>query len=197
MATGTWSAPGLWRACRRDRAGPLDFGCGDSWLGLAAARKGYAVTALYLRDITWPYVMPSMNFIRGDLLKKDDFAPLSLDLIINCSSVEHVGLPDRYGSGADPDGDFKAMTVLHSLLRPGGVMLMTVPVGRDTVFPPLHRVYGAERLPRLLRGWTITDREFWVKDDRNRWTQVAEAEAMDREPARYCYGLGCFVLRRD
>jgi len=179
-------------------AGPgdvLDFGCGENLLSFAAARRGYNVTAIDLQSVRWPYVLPNMRFIRCDILESS--CPVQnqeFDLIINCSSIEHVGLPGRYGSEDKPDGDITAMTLMRKLLRPGGFMLLTIPVGRDTVFAPIHRVYGRERLPRLLDQWIIEEKEYWVKDDQNHWIAVEESVALDRNPTELCYGLGCFVL---
>ena len=69
----------------------LDFGCGEGWMGLIAARKGFKVTALDLQPIVWDYKHPNLNFVQGDIFKLN-FAPNQFDLIINCSSIEHVGL---------------------------------------------------------------------------------------------------------
>ena len=180
-------------------AGPgevLDFGCGNSLLSFIAARRGYNVTAIDLQSVNWPYRLPNIRFIKCDIFKFP-FPDSSFKLIINCSSIEHVGLAGRYGSEDNPEGDITAMTLMHKLLWPGGVMLLTIPVGRDAVFAPLHRVYGRERLPRLLDKWIIEKKEFWVKDDQNHWISVEESVALDREPTRLCYSLGCFVLRRE
>jgi SAM-dependent methyltransferase len=174
----------------------LDFGCGPFWLGLLAARKGFSVTAINLEPVIWYYEHPSLKFLQGDILKltlpSDHY-----DLIINCSSIEHVGLAGRYGvTVSRPDGDIEAMGVLRTLLKPGKVMLLTLPVGRDQVFNPLHRVYGQDRLPKLLEGWKIQKNEFWVKDSLNRWITVEQSVALSMKPVKHCYGLGLFVLTR-
>ena len=120
----------------------LDFGPGGSHLALIAAQRGFHVTAVDLEPVQWPYVHPGLRFIRGDILK----LPLPrghFDLVINCSTVEHVGLAGRYGVTENrPNGDLEAMARLRELMKPGGVMLLTIPVGRDAVFAPLCRVYA-------------------------------------------------------
>lgn len=174
----------------------LDFGPGGSYLGLIAAQRDFTVTSIDLGAVDWPYVHPALRFVEGDLLK------LALpnghfDLVINCSTVEHVGLAGRYGvTESHPDGDLAAMRRLRDLMKPGGSMLLTVPVGRDAVFMPLHRVYGEQRLPQLLRGYAVVKEKYWVKDDLNRWVATGRSEALARTPQERCYGLGCFVLRR-
>ncbi|MBI4569982.1 MAG: DUF268 domain-containing protein [Planctomycetes bacterium] len=173
----------------------LDFGPGGSFLSLVAAHAGHEVVAVDLLPCQWTWEHPALTFHQGDL-RASGLAARSFDLIVNCSTVEHVGLAGRYGvASAEQDGDLDAMTFLRSLMKPGGVMLLTVPVGRDAVFPPLHRVYGPERLPRLLAGLLVEHEQHWVKNATNRWTSVGRDEALARQPEERLYGLGCFVLR--
>jgi SAM-dependent methyltransferase len=174
----------------------LDFGCGPFWLGLLAARKGFSVTAIDLEPVIWHYEHPSLRFLQGDILKST-LPSEHYDLIINCSSIEHVGLAGRYGvTESRPDGDIEAMVILKNLVKPDKIMLLTIPVGRDHLFKPLHRVYGQDRLPKLLKGWEIQKNEFWIKDTLNRWIFVEKSVALNIEPVKHCYGLGLFVLRR-
>lgn len=181
----------------------LDFGSGRSYLALIAAQKGFNVTAVDLEPVRWYYAYPGLHFIQGDILK----LPLPkkhFDLVINCSTVEHVGLVGRYGVTENrPDSDLEAMVRLRDLMRPSGIMLLTVPVGQDAVFLPLTRIYGKERLPRLLDGYLVDKELFWVKDQENTWVLCERETALDFEasvaswnPLQNLYALGCFVLRK-
>lgn len=181
----------------------LDFGSGGGPLGLAAARRGYEVLAADLRAITWPYRHEKLRFVQGDALKmglKDE----SFDLILNCSTVEHVGLSGRYGVTEQvDDGDLRAMTRLRELLAPGGTMLLTVPVGLDAVFMPNCRVYGRQRLPQLLKGYEIAAEEYWIKDTANQWVRVSRDEALafdssmeSGDALQNVCALGCFILKK-
>ncbi len=179
-------------------AGPgeaLDFGPGGSRLGLMAAQRGYRVTAIDLQHVNWPYLHPDLCFIQGDLLKLS-FPRNRFDLVINCSTIEHVGLAGRYGVGEHrPDGDLEAMAYLRTLMKPGAGMLLTIPVGRDAVVGRLHRVYGSHRLERLLDGYAIEKEQYWAKNSQNTWTLTNRRNALAVEPGERIYGLGCFVLR--
>lgn len=42
----------------------LEFGCGNSWLSLAAARRGFRTLAIDLTPVEWPYVCPVFNSFR-------------------------------------------------------------------------------------------------------------------------------------
>ena len=182
----------------------LEFGCEFGYLSLLAARKGFHVTALDLQPQNFPWQDSRVEFLQGDLLQLD--LPLnSFDLIINCSSVEHVGLAGRYGiEHMETDGDLAAMQRMLALLKPAGTLLMTCPCGRDTVFAPWHRVYGAVRLPKLLHGFVMEKECFWTKNDENRWVSADRAAALNFAPSMHptrpqdsSYALACFVLGKS
>lgn len=78
------------------------------------------------------------------------------DAVFSISSFEHDGL-GRYGDPLNPDGDIAAMASIHSYLHPDGVFYLSVPVGDDVVQWNEGRVYGATRLPLLLKGWAVQD----------------------------------------
>ena len=188
-------------------AGPgaaLDFGCGGSSLGLGAAIRGFDVTSIDLGPVAWPYRHERQRFLRGDVLALD-LPRAHFDLVINCSTVEHVGLPGRYGIREDqPDGDLRAMARLAELMKPGATMLLTVPAGCDAVFAPKCRVYGRDRLPRLVGGFRLHEEAYWQKDAENRWVEVARDAALDEAPfiharnGKYSlYAIGCFLLKRE
>jgi len=173
----------------------LDFGCGESYLGLIAAQAGYKVISLDLQPIKWPYCHPNLQFQQEDILDVD-FPEGSFDLIINCSSIEHIGLAGRYGQRENYlDGDLEVMTKMRRLLKTTGRMLLTIPIGKDAVFPQLHRVYGKERIQKLLKDYTVEKKEFWIKNNKNKWVLSEESVALEKVPREDFYCLGCFILR--
>ncbi len=172
----------------------LDFGSGDSHLSLVAIRRGFQMTAADRSYIDWPFEHPAFTFVQGDALARG-LPAQSFGLIINCSTIEHLGL-GRYGDRYDAQADLDGMRQLRSLLKTDGVLLMTVPVGIDAVYPRVHRVYGRTRLPLLLEGFVIREREFWTKNDQNRWNLASEDAALNWASTDYAYALGCFVLSR-
>jgi SAM-dependent methyltransferase len=173
----------------------LDFGCGSAPLGLVAALKGYQVLAIDRNPVVWSVSTVNLRFQQADILSTS-FPKHPFDAIINCSTVEHVGLAGRYGSSSDADGDLTAMQRLRGLLKITGQMIMTVPVGQDMVCQPLHRIYGQQRLPQLLEGYHVHEAQFWTKrlNNGNAWVQVDKAEALAVKGGRAFYGLGLFVL---
>jgi hypothetical protein len=179
------------------RGAALDFGAGLTHMGFIAARKGFKVTALDRIAVPYLYEYPDLKFLQADFLdiifNKDKF-----DLIINCSTIEHLGLVGRYGvKKYIENADIIAMRKLWDILKPDSPMLLTIPVGVDCVFMPQHRIYGCKRLPKLLNGWKVVKKEFWEKDDNNRWQLCDEERVLARKATQYYYSLGLFVLNKN
>lgn len=182
----------------------IEFGCEEGYMSLVAAQKGFHVLANDLQEQTFIWEHPNVEFCKGDFLTltlpRDHF-----DLAINCSSVEHVGVAGRYGIEVNQDdGDIKVMNRLAEVLKPGGLLLMTAPCGKDSLLAPWCRVYGSQRLPRLLQPFSIEKEEYWMKNPKNRWVRSIRDAALAFEPRidRYdphlcAYALGCFVLRKN
>ncbi|MGC2467911.1 MAG: DUF268 domain-containing protein [Candidatus Acidiferrum sp.] len=182
----------------------IEFGCEQGYMSLLAAQKGFHVVANDLQEQCFTWQHPDVEFRQGDFLKLD-LPGNHFDLAINCSSVEHVGVAGRYGISADRDeGDIEVMGRLAEVLKPGGVLLMTSPCGRDAVMAPWCRVYGRQRLPRLFAPFQLVKESYWVKDSLNRWVLATREKALDFEPRNdprdghgCAYALGCFVLRKN
>jgi hypothetical protein len=175
----------------------LEVGCGDFLLlSLTTAQRGYDVLAMDREQHEYPFITKGVTFKLVDVLK-ESFSPSYFDLIIVCSTIEHIGLPNRYQVVSPiPEGDLIVMEKLHDAIEPDGVLLLTLPVGLDAVFAPYHRVYGEVRLPRLLKGWSITEEIYWIKQPSNQWLSVSRQEALAQPGSNTHYGLGCFVLRK-
>jgi hypothetical protein len=62
------------------------------------------------------------------------------------------------GPDLDADADLTLMARLRQLVAPSGRLLLCVPTGADLVLYNLSRVYGPERLPLLLHGWSCLER---------------------------------------
>jgi hypothetical protein len=76
-------------------------------------------------------------------------------------------------------------------------MIVTIPVGRDLVCAPLHRIYGQERLPRLLEGFSVQEAQYWRRDPAaSAWTRVDRDDALQTEGSEWFYALGLLVLKR-
>jgi hypothetical protein len=200
----TDAAPGLegdrwveWSFCMARMAdGPgttLDFGADIGFLSLAAAQRGHDVVALDRLPPQLTFEHPRVEALQGDILQRP-LGERKFDQVINCSSVEHVGLGGRYGSFDAEDGDIEAMGVIADAMNPDGRHIITIPVGRDGAYAPYHRVYGEERLPRLFERYETDEEQWWVKRD-HVWVEGDRAAALSTESSESFYSIGLFVLR--
>lgn len=80
------------------------------------------------------------------------------DYALSISSFEHDGL-GAYGDPLDPEGDLKAMRKMKEVVKPGGILLLAVPTGADTIRFNSARIYGRLRMPLLIEGWDWIDSE--------------------------------------
>jgi SAM-dependent methyltransferase len=114
--------------------------------------------------------------------------PFPDDSVLSLSSlhvIEHVGL-GRYGDPLDPDGSRRAAVELQRVLRPGGRLFLSVPVGRERVCFNAHRVHAPRTIQSFLPDLRLES--FSLVDDAGRFREGVPVEAAsDLE-----YGCGLF-----
>lgn len=148
----------LWDALQRYRQGKVcaDIGCGNnSPYPSFLIAAGYPAVITY--DVRFPKKWDSQIVPKkADLAdEKLDLQP-KLDLAISISCIEHVGL-GRYGDKPDPDGDIKMAQNIRKLLKPKGILIFAVPLGRAEIVWNAHRLYNDYRLGKLLEGFEKID----------------------------------------
>lgn len=162
-------------------------------MALGASFAGNHVVAVDLEHEQYLFRGHDIEYVQGDF-NEIDFEPESFDQILNCSSIEHVGLAGRYGSPDDPDGDLRAMEKMARILKPEGDMVLAIPVGLDGVHAPWHRVYGEERLPRLLEHWHVRKESYWAKVGSEQYEPVSREQALADPGSATYYALGLYVV---
>ena len=91
-----------------------------------------------------------------EAVKKINKEALKTDCAFCYSSIEHSGL-GRYGDYIDPEEDFFTMSLIKKMVKPGGLLFLQIPVGRDLLLWNGTRIYGPHRLLLLLEGWKLLD----------------------------------------
>jgi len=158
------------------------FGSMSPWYeAIAVAAGAEAVTTLEYNKLTYDH--PKMHTATPAEVELP--AGGGFDFAFSISSFDHDGL-GRYGDPVHPDGDLLAMRTAMCMLRPGGLLFLSVPVGPDVVVWNLHRRYGEVRLPHLLYGWDVLDVVGWNQEkltaDAN-WRRSYEPIFVLRAPA--------------
>jgi 2-polyprenyl-3-methyl-5-hydroxy-6-metoxy-1,4-benzoquinol methylase len=150
----------------------LDFGSAESTVSLSLASMGFEVTALDMRR--YPFAHPNLQSVAA-AIEGWDAEPASYDAAFCISTVEHVGL-GWYGDpdGAD-DGDHRALERIGGWLRPGGLLVLTVPYGAPGV-DAVQRRYDRAALDALLHGWDVVERRIVEQVDDVTWQPVEESD---------------------
>ena len=103
------------------------------------------------------YEHPRLDQVNGSFWNQLDDANLNYDVVVAASSLDHDGL-GRYGDPIAPDGDLLTMRSLLRALAPGAKVILSVPVGPDRIIWNLMRIYGKDRLARLIDGYDVVER---------------------------------------
>jgi SAM-dependent methyltransferase len=108
------------------------------------------------------------------------------DLAIAISTVEHIGV-----QGIEfPDGDRLAMGIIHRALKPGGLLLLTVPFGKAHVVKGFTRVYDRQSLLKILSEYFTVEEETYRVWNGIRWKRapvaaVETAGFLRNDPEKY------------
>lgn len=165
---------------------PVHHDVGSRLDGFVA--QASAICPVVFWDLRPPcFQLPNFEFRKGSIteLPVIDKALVS----ISCLHVaEHIGL-GRYGDPIDPYGTKKALLELQRVLAPGGVLLFSMPVGRERVEFNAQRIWDPRRPIEVLRELQLV--EFSGVDDRGDFLQKADPQQL--VAAKYSCGFYCFI----
>ena len=109
-------------------------------------------------------------------------------------ALEHFGL-NRYGDGIDPDGWQAGFQNLQRILKKGGVLWLSVPVGKQRVEFNAHRVFDPQTIYNFASGLGLTLQEFAYLD-KGKITVSSDHENDFRHLASANYNLGIFKFTK-
>lgn len=173
----------------------LDVGCFASPLTTSIKELGFTVDGIDL--LPSPVSYENIKYICGDFLSLENLR-YSYDVVVLCSTIEHIGLGGRYGSKDVREGDIKTLEKVKKILSPDGVLILTIPYGEEKTIRPLHRVYNKDSklLKYAYENFEIMLEEFYKNNSENVWVKCTEIEAREVIPSEDNYALGLFVFRK-
>jgi SAM-dependent methyltransferase len=158
------------------------FGCHGDLLATLLPTLGYETHGVDIKD--FPLAYENFYFRREDV-RKTSFPDAYFDAVIAVSTIEHVGLFD-----GDEAGDARAVVEMRRVLRPRGLLVVTVPFGKTAALIPLHeRVYDERQLRDLLAGLEIEAIEARVIGSDRLWAPVELELVPDSTPKPSCAAL--------
>lgn len=180
---------GAWLARRLLRTNPsLHVDVGSSAAMVSVLSAGVPVAFLDYRPLA--VRLPGLHCVGGTATN----LPFPDNVVASLSSlhvIEHIGL-GRYGDPLDPQGSKQAAVELQRVLRPGGRLFLSVPVGRERVCFNAHRVHAPGTIQSYVRALRLES--FSLIDDAGRFTEQVPLEAA--ENLEYGCGLFEFVKAR-
>lgn len=91
----------------------------------------------------------NIRFRKADLMKDDGSLVQITDSVSCLHAIEHFGL-GRYGDAVDPMGHVKAFNILLKMIKPGGMLYISFPIGtRAEVHFNAHRIFH----PQDILSW--------------------------------------------
>jgi SAM-dependent methyltransferase len=163
----------------------LDVGCAGSVLLECLLELGYDGYGVDPREEATDghSYRDYQNFYKVDgrsLPFEDSF----FDVAVTVSTIEHAGFPASpytHDAEYDEDADIKIVHEMIRVLRPGGLLIITVPygiIGEDFAFRTWVRGYDSARVERMLNGqMEVLEEEYTMKMSKHKWRKATEEEA--------------------
>jgi Caenorhabditis protein of unknown function, DUF268 len=159
---------------------------------------GFVAHVASFRDIEVLDIRPqteqchSIQFRQANLLELAEEFTQAADSVSCLHTIEHIGL-GRYGDPVDPSGHRKAMRALGSMVKPGGTLYVSTPIGPQRLEFHAHRVFGVPGLIEMLEQETdAAIKLFSYVDDRGDFHEDVDwrsAQASSHFGCRYGCGI--------
>lgn len=170
----------------------LDVGSRYSQVPLEMASLGHEVWALDIEEYIFKH--KRLKYVKGDI-RKTKFKNNFFDVVTIISTLEHVGMgKTSYGDEEERDGDITAMQEIRRILKPGGIVLITVPFG-VAKFLPFLRVYDKARIKKISQGFKVIE-EIYMLNDKESWELSTYEKVKDIENTHHTIGNAFFLFQK-
>jgi len=162
---------------------------------------GFVAHVATFRTIEVLDIRPLRACIPNIIFKQCDLMDQELQLSDYCDSIsclhalEHFGL-GRYGDIVDIEGHLRGLNNIHRILKSGGTLYLSVPIGPERIEFNAHRVFAIKTVLDMVSG-RFQLMGFSYVDDRG---DLHENITLDSQSiATNCgchYGCGIFELKK-
>lgn len=151
------------------------------------------IEVLDIRDLRSP--AENISFRRADLMDEKFSLTDYCDSLSCLHALEHFGL-GRYGDRINYHGHLVGWKNIHSMLKTGGKLYFSVPIGRQRIEFNAHRVFSVTYVLNMIEGRYRMDAFSYVNDDGDlvRDPEMTKEAIGDSFSCRY--GCGIFELTR-
>lgn len=113
----------------------------------------------------------NLEFIQADCTDMKNIRSNSINSISSLHAIEHFGL-GRYGDPVDPWGYKKAIDEMKRVVKIGGNIYFSVPIGKQRLEFNAHRVFNPLYVLELFDGFKLI--EFSAVDENNNFIKFAD-----------------------
>ncbi len=191
VAKGHYFHQDLWAARMIYRAAPARH------IDVASRIDGFISHLLVFRSVEVVDIRPLDSDVKGLSYLQADMMSSShqiepADSVSCLHALEHFGL-GRYGDTLNLDGWELGLTSICSLVKPGGRLYLSVPIGsRQVIEMNAHRIFLAETLPLMLKKTGFKLQHYSVVDDNGHFAENIELQSYTGN-----FGCGCYVFQRE
>lgn len=138
----------------------------------------------------------NVSFTQADMMKPVDGALIDYCDSLSClHALEHFGL-GRYGDPVRYDGYLLGLKNIHSILKKGGKLYVSVPMGGQRIEFNAHRVFSLVYLLELFKDRYQIDCFSYVDDEGDLHANVSMAAHEINNNYGCNYGCGIFELTK-
>jgi 2-polyprenyl-3-methyl-5-hydroxy-6-metoxy-1,4-benzoquinol methylase len=174
----------------------IDIGSAMTVLAAVVAKLGNDVTCIDFQK--WSSHLDRVSYLSCDLIAGcPTLKPHSFDFGLCISTIEHVGL-GRWKDPEDVYGDVKGMQTIYELLKPGALLVLTVPVGLAEVSFPAHRIYNQSRLKKITKDFKVIEEKFYCLENNGMEFKPCSSDVAFNlsKTEAVNYNIGCFLLEK-
>ncbi|HNX36158.1 MAG TPA: DUF268 domain-containing protein [Kiritimatiellia bacterium] len=139
--------------------------------------------------------IPSIVFRQMDLMNAPEQFKACCDSLSCLHAIEHFGL-GRYGDPVDLNGHVKGFMSLASILKPGGLLYFSVPIGPERIDFNANRVFSIQTVLNLAKDCFDLEAFSYVDDAGDFHGQVSLAPERIADDFGCQYGCGIFEFRK-
>jgi hypothetical protein len=175
-------------------ANPIDH------LDVGSRIDGFIAQVSIFRKLTILDIRPldieiqNVNFLQADICK-DNFNVRKADSISCLHTLEHIGL-GRYNDPLGTELWKKGLKNIWSLVKPGGVLYLSVPIGKQKIMFNAHRVYNTTTIINEISNAKLIDFAF-IGDTTSLELGPTDTKEIYNLTKSFNYGLGIFTFKKN
>lgn len=190
---GNYFLQDLWAANKILRAGAkVHFDIGSRIDGFIAHLLAADVDVTVIDVREFPLEIAHLHTVVDDATTLRQIPDNSIESMSALCSLEHFGL-GRYGDPVNPESCFECFQNIQKKLKKGGMLYISVPIGRERVEFNAHRVFYASTIVKCFSSLSL--KEFSCAAE-GKIEYHADIHKYDCDPHNGEYRYGLFMFQK-